>query len=119
MLRVVHEGQTHHLLNLYQIPYNAPVPDGYSYFANEDTGSLFGPSFSLSTLTSFFLFDEPDNLIAQGLRDIFGKTGKPIISEINEAFGFQRSLHTGKTAPNIDPLGSVLRFKVKMRFVNQ
>jgi hypothetical protein len=60
------------------------------------------------------LLESPTSTIAQELRDLFGVTGTPVVVDVKPSPILQTS-HNG----NGDPLGSAVRFKVTMQFVNQ
>jgi hypothetical protein len=61
-----------------------------------------------------FLFEEGDNELADAVRALFGIAGRPIIAEVpRDAALVQRSDHVA------DGLASLVRLKVKIRFVAQ
>ena len=59
-----------------------------------------------------FLFEEGDNELAKAVRNLLGVTGRPIIADVpRDAASVQRSDHVD------DILASLVRLKVKIRFV--
>ena len=61
-----------------------------------------------------FLFEEGDNEMADAVRALFGITGRPIIADVPEDVALvQRSDHAAEG----DGLASLVRMKVKIRFV--
>ena len=82
-------------------------------FPAGEFGILAPSAPSESSLTSLFLLAGAPQNIAQGLRDIFEKTGVPVVVDVKPHPILQTPHHESD-----DPLGSALRFKVKMRFVD-
>jgi hypothetical protein len=61
-----------------------------------------------------FLFEEGDSEMADAVRALFGVTGRPIVAEVPKHAAFvERSDHVA------DGLASLVRLKVKIRFVAQ
>jgi hypothetical protein len=104
-------GKTHILTETVQVSIQAiafghPVGEGFGIFSP--------PAPTEGYLTSLFLLESPISTLAQELRDLFEVTGTPVVVDVKPSPILQTP-HNG----NGDPLGSAVRFKVTMRFVNQ
>ena len=112
LLEVKKGGQSHLLTQTYQncckIPNGDETMPGWFELAAESNLGII--SLHDKDLNGF-ISQQPESTLAQGLRDLFQRTGIPIIMETAKEFDL--SNHAG------DLLGSAVRFKVKIRFVNQ
>ena len=66
---------------------------------------------TLSTAVSGLLFVQPESTLAQQLQTLFGTTGIPAIVAVTEGRSVELADHTG------DGLATVLRFKIKLQFL--
>jgi hypothetical protein len=66
---------------------------------------------TLSTAVSGLLFVQPESTLAQQLQTLFGTTGTPAIVAVTEGRSVELADHTG------DGLATVLRFKIKLQFL--
>jgi hypothetical protein len=104
-------GKTHLITEVTQVSINAIA---FGHPAGEGFGIFFPPAPTEGWLTSLFLLESPIASITQELRDLFEVTGTPVVVDVKPSPILQTP-HNG----NGDPLGSAVRFKVKMQFVNQ
>jgi hypothetical protein len=104
-------GKTHLItevtsVSIGAIAFGHPVGEGFGIFSP--------PAPTEGYLTALFLFESPTSTIAQELRDLFEVTGTPVVVDVKPSPILQTP-HGG----NGNSLGSAVRFKVKMQFVNQ
>jgi hypothetical protein len=106
-------GETHILTEVTQISVGTTA---FGHPMGEEIGIFLPPAPTEGILTSLFLLESPTSTLVQELRDLFDVmgTGTPVVVDVKPRPILQTP-HSG----NGDPLGSAVRFKVKMRFVNQ
>jgi hypothetical protein len=121
LVEVEKDGQVHFFADSFFGNLSAQYSPGYPVFEKDpnpldNISSLFYSAMDATILQNRFLYVAPtsSNVIAQGLRNLFGVTGDPVITAVIESYGFTRTVHTGTT----DLLGSSLHFKAVIRFVN-
>jgi hypothetical protein len=124
LLEVEKDGQVHFFADSFFGEINSSYSPGYPVFEKDPDltdgiTSLFDSAMDATILQNRFLYVAPasSNVIAEGLRTLFGVTDDtviPVITDVIESYGFTRTVHTGAA----DLLGSSLHFKVVIRFVN-
>lgn len=131
LLEIKDKGETHLLAQTYQNlegqDFNALVAalEAGPFLADMESRDrraaerrLFEPQDDdpVHSILDDFLFEEGDSEMADAVRALFGMTGRPIIADVPEDAAFvQRSDH----AADGDGLASLVRMKVKIRFVPQ
>jgi hypothetical protein len=104
-------GKTHILTEVTQVSIGASA---FGHPMGEEIGIFHPPAPTEGMLTALFLLESPTSTLVQELRDLFGVTGTPVVVDVKPR-PIVQTPHGG----NGNSLGSAVRFRVKMRFVNQ
>jgi hypothetical protein len=112
LLKVKNNGQTYLLSEISPVLFNSV--ESQSIITTANTFSDLHDLFLFFPLEGIFANQyQTDGVIAEGLRQLLGATGVPVVVGIKKKF--TKTDHSGDD----DPLASVLSLKITLRFVSQ